>query len=150
MELTKKKGAVIIAILGLTIFGYSQYASASYVEVSVVQSDLLHEDKTGTDYSIELLVKNPSLLVLTAGDTNFFVMDEDDQIVGTGKLEPFTLQPMQNIRVSGMFHTDPNEDDDKPTVQKITGVTTYDIFFTSIDVPFVYYPTDEQAMEFIR
>jgi len=33
---------------------------------------------------------------------------------------------------------------------KISGVTKYDLLVTSIDVPFVYYPTEEQAREFIH
>ena len=32
----------------------------------------------------------------------------------------------------------------------ITGTTKYDVFFTSIDIPFVYHPTEEQAIEFIH
>jgi len=40
--------------------------------------------------------------------------------------------------------------DSESTEVKISGVTKYDVFFTSIDVPFVYYPTADQAREFIH
>jgi hypothetical protein len=40
-------------------------------------------------------------------------------------------------------------DEQSPKV-KISGVTKYDIFFTSIDVPFIYFPSEEQARGFIH
>jgi hypothetical protein len=50
--------------------------------------------------------------------------------------------------VKGTFHTDANSDESHSV--KISGVTKYDLLVTSIDVPFVYYPTEEQAREFIH
>jgi len=88
------------------------------------------------------------LLILTAGDTEFFII-ANNEMVGTGQLEPFTLQPLGSSYVKGTFHTDSNIDGESQSV-KISGVTKYDVFFTSIDVPFVYYPTEEQAREFIH
>ena len=151
--MTKKKWAAIAAVLALGIFGYSQYASASQVEVSIARSELLSEDDGGSDYRVELLIENPSLMMMTAGETEFFVMNGAGQIVGVGQLEPFTLQPMDHSYVGGTFHTDPaggDGGDQAREVRKITGVTTYNVLFASIDVPFVYYPTEEQTMEFIR
>ena len=92
--------------------------------------------------------ENPSLLILTAGETEFFVV-KNEEMVGKGKLEPFTLQPLDSTHVKGIFNTDSDGDKESRSV-KITGVTKYDVFLTSIDVPFVYYPTDEQAREFIH
>jgi len=148
MKSSKKGGLVVLFVLGMSIFGYSQYASASQIEVSVTQSELLNEDEKGSNYNIKLKFENPSLLILTAGETEFFVI-ANDEIVGKGQLESFTLQPLDNSFVRGNFHTDPNNEDESQSV-KITGVTKYDVFFTSIDVPFVYYPTEEQAREFIH
>jgi len=88
------------------------------------------------------------LLILTAGETEFFIIS-NDEIIGKGNLESFTLQPLDSSYVKGTFHTDVNSDDESPSV-KISGVTKYDMIITSIDVPFVYYPTEEQAREFIH
>jgi len=132
----------------VSIFGYSQYASASQIEVSITHSELLNENEKGSNYNIELQFDNPSLLILTAGETEFFII-ADNKMVGEGQLEPFTLQPLDSSYVKGTFHTDSNVDDESQSI-KISGVTKYDIFFTSIDVPFVYYPTEEQAREFIH
>ena len=132
----------------MSIFGYSQYASASQIGVSITQSELLNENEKGSNYNIELQFENPSLLILTAGDTEFFIIT-NNEMVGTGQLEPFTLQPLGSSNVKGTFHTDSNVDGESQSV-KISGVTKYDVFFTSIDVPFVYYPTEEQAREFIH
>ena len=145
MNSSKKGGLVILFILGMSIFGYSQYASASQIGVSITQSELLNENEKGSEYNIELQFENPSLLMLTSGTTEFFVI-ADEQMVGKGQLEPFTLQPLDSTLVKGTFHTD-SDDNDTQSV-KITGVTKYDVFLTSIEIPFVYYPTEEQAREF--
>ena len=147
MNSSKKAGIVVLFVLGMSIFGYSQYASASQIGVSINQSELLGEDEKGSNYNVELQFDNPSLLVLTAGETEFFVIS-NDEIIGKGDLESFTLQPLESSFVKGTFHTDSNSDDSHSV--KISGVTKYDLLVTSIDVPFVYYPTEEQAREFIH
>ncbi len=148
MKSSKKGGLIVLFVLGMSIFGYSQYASASQIEVSITQSELLNEDEKGSNYNIELQFENPSLLILTAGETEFFII-ANNEMMGEGQLEPFTLQPLDSSYVKGTFHTDSNVDEESQSV-KISGVTKYDLFFTSIDVPFVYYPTEEQAREFIH
>ena len=135
-------------VLAMSIFGYSQYASASQIGVSVVQSELLYENEDSSNYNIELRFENPSLLIMTSGETEFFVIS-NDEMIGKGKLEPFTLNPLDSSYVKGTFHTDSNDSAESQVV-KITGITKYDLLITSIDVPFVYYPTEEQAREFIH
>ena len=147
MKSSKKAGIVVLVLLGMSIFGYSQYASASQIGVSINQSELLNENEKGSNYNIELEFKNPSLLILTAGETEFFIIS-NDEIIGKGNLESFTLQPLDSSFVKGTFHTDANSDEAHSV--KISGVTKYDLLVTSLDVPFVYYPTEEQAREFIH
>jgi hypothetical protein len=144
---SSKSGLIVLFVLGMAIFGYSQYVSASQIEVSITQSELLSEDEKGAKYNIELEFVNPSLLLLTAGETEFFVII-NDEMVGKGQLESFTLQPLESSNVKGIFYTDSNDDESKSV--KITGIMKYDILLTTIDVPFVFYPTDEQAREFIH
>ncbi len=148
MKSSKKGGLIVLFVLGMSIFGYSQYASASQIGVSITQSELLNENEKGSNYNIELQFENPSLLILTAGETEFYII-ANNKMVGEGQLEPFTLQPLGSSYVKGTFHTDSNVEEESISV-KISGVTKYDIFFTSIDVPFVFYPTEEQAREFIH
>ena len=144
---SSKNGLIVIFILGISIFGYSQYASVSQIEVKIIQSELLSDDEKGSNYNIELQFDNPSLLVLTAGKTEFFVIN-NNEMIGKGQLESFTLQPLDSINVKGIFHTDSNNDEPKSV--KITGITKYDILLTTIDIPFVFYPTEKQAREFIH
>jgi hypothetical protein len=148
MKTAKKGGIVILLLLCMSIFGYSQYASASQIGISINQSKLLDENENGSNYNVELQFENPSLLLLTAGETEFFVI-ANDKIIGKGKLEPFTLYPLDSSYVKGTFHTDSNTNDESVSI-KISGVTKYDVFVTSLDVPFVFYPTEEQAREFIH
>jgi len=148
MKSSKKAGLIVLFVLGMSIFGYSQYASASQIGVSITQSELLNENEKGSNYNIELQFENPSLLILTAGETEFFII-ANDEIVGKGQLESFTLQPLDSSYVKGTFHTDSNVEGESQSV-KISGVIKYDVIFTSIDVPFIYYPTEDQAREFIH
>ena len=144
---SSKNGLIVLFVLGISIFGYSQYASVSQIEVNIIQSELLNDDKKGSNYNIELQFDNPSLLVLTAGKTEFFVIN-NNEMIGKGQLESFTLQPLDSINVKGIFHT--NSNNDEPKSVKITGITKYDILLTTIDIPFVFYPTEKQAREFIH
>ena len=144
---SSKNGLIILFILGISIFGYSQYTSVSQIEVKIIQSELLSDDEKGSNYNIELQFDNPSLLVLTAGKTEFFVIN-NNEMIGKGQLESFTLQPLNSISVKGIFHTDSDNDEVKSV--KITGITKYNILLTTIDIPFVFYPTEEQAREFIH
>lgn len=145
---SRKKAAVIIFVIALGIFGYSQYASASQIGVEVMQSHVIEENEKETKHNIELRFNNPSLLILTAGETEFFVI-ADEKTIGEGKLQPFTLPPMTNSITQGTFVTDSDSESEFPVV-KIAGTTKYNVGFTAIDVPFVYYPTEEQAREFIH
>ena len=148
MKSSKKGGLIVLFVLGMSIFGYSQFASASQIEVSISQSELVNENEKSSNYNIELQFENPSLLILTAGETEFFII-ANDEIVGKGQLESFTLQPLDSSYVKGTFHTDSNVEGESQSV-KISGVIKYDVIFTSIDVPFIYYPTEDQAREFIH
>jgi len=147
MNSSKKGGLIVLFVLGMIIFGYSQYASASQIGVSISQSELLNEDEKGANYNIELQFDNPSLLILTAGQTEFFLIS-NDEIIGKGELESFILQPLDSSNVKGTFYT--NSNNDQSDSIRISGVIKYDVIFSSIDVPFVYYPTEEQAREFIH
>jgi len=148
MKSSKKAGIGILFLLGMSVFGYSQYASASQIGVSISQSKLLDETESGSNYNVELRFENPSLLIMTGGETEFFLIS-NDKTIGKGQLESFTLYPLDNTLVKGTFHTDSNVNEESQSV-KISGVTKYDVFVASIDVPFVYYPTQQQAREFIH
>jgi hypothetical protein len=146
----KSKKVAIIFIIIAVLFGYSQYASASQIGVVIVENSLVAEDDNGSTHSLQLEFDNPSFLTLTAGNTEFIVY-ADDEIIGDGTLEPFVLPPLSKSLADGTFQTDSkSQSENDGTVVKISGITTYDVLFTSIDVPFVFYPSEEQAREFIH
>ena len=145
------KKAIIVFFVIASIFGYSQYASASQIGVVVAKSELLEQNDSESTYNVQLEFKNPSLLVLNAGKTDFVVSVEDKKI-GDGVLNPFVLPAMSKTTVNGVYKSDRkySSDSENTPIVKISGVTKYDVFFTSLDVPFVYYPTEDQAREFIQ
>jgi hypothetical protein len=144
-----RKAIIIVFVIGMSIFGYSQYASASQIGVVITESDLIEKTDLGSAYNVELEFENPSLLILTAGETDFFVI-ADGKTIGEGKLEPFTLPALGSSSVSGTFQTESNMESEETPIVKISGITKYDVLFSTIDVPFVFYPTEEQAREFIH
>ncbi len=148
MQRSKKIGLIVL-VLGIGIFGYSQYAFASQIGVTITESEFLEETNRGSTYNVQLEFDNPSLLMLTAGETDF-VVSVDNKVVAEGTLEPFVLPALSKATAHGTFISDSDSSDSESTKVKISGVTKYDIFFTSIDVPFVYYPTADQASEFIH
>ena len=145
MKSVKKKSAIILFLLLAGILVYSQYQSASEISVSISENAIINEDNS--NYKIELEFRNPSLLTLPAGETEFFVF-YDDEVVGEGNLESFTLYPISSTYVTGTFTTDSNSDESKSV--KISGITKYDLWVTTINVPFDYYPTKEQTRKFIQ
>jgi|TARA_Y100000385_G_scaffold258051_1_gene285757 hypothetical protein len=147
MKSLKKKSTIILFLLLVSILGYSQYESVSKISVSISENAIMNENKNNSNYKIELEFRNPSLLTLPAGETEFFVF-YDDEMVGKGNLESFTLYPISSIYVEGTFTTDTNSDESKSV--KISGITKYDLLVTTIEVPFDYYPTDEQTRKFIQ
>ena len=147
MKSLKKKSTIILFLLLVSILGYSQYESVSKISVSISENAIISEDKNNSNYKIELEFRNPSLLTLPAGETEFFVF-YDNEMVGKGNLKSFTLYPISSIYVEGTFTTDTNSDESKSV--KISGITKYDLLVTTIEVPFNYYPTDEQTRKFIQ
>ena len=144
----KKRLAVILATVGVIIFGYTQYASAQQINVVITDSKLIQKTDQGSLYDLKLQFNNPSLLFLTAGKTEFTIAADDDTL-GGGALEPFILPALGKTMTSGTFLKDHSANSENPQV-KITGVTKYQLLFASIDVPFTYYPTADQTSEFIH
>ena len=145
MTSLKKKSVIILFFLLVGFLGYSQIQSASQISVNLSENAIINEKES--NYEIELEFKNPSLLTLPAGKTEFFVF-YDDKIVGEGHLESFTLYPVSTSFVKGTFKTNSNLDESKSI--KISGITKYDLLITSINVPFDYYPNEEQTRKFIQ
>lgn len=145
----KAKKVIIIVVIALSLFAYSQYVLASQIGVKITQSNLLEENESGATHDVVLEFSNPSLLYLTAGKTEFFVV-ANEEMIGRGDLESFVLPALGSSSVSGTYMRDSNVNTQEDSTVKISGVIKYDVIFTSIDVPFVYYPTPDQAREFIR
>lgn len=146
-----KKVVLILLIIGVVIFGYSQYIFASQIGVTVTKNEFLEKTDAGSFYNVQLEFDNPSLLILNAGKTDFTITIEDAK-VADGVLEPFVLPSMSKVNVKGTYLEDDKSEirDDQSSKVKISGVTKYDVFFTSIEVPFVYFPSEEQARGFIH
>jgi len=146
-EIIKEKKYNYFIFIICEYFGYSQYQSTSEISVNISENTIINEYKNNLNYKIELEFKNPSLLTLPIGETKFFIF-YNNKMVGKGNLESFTLYPISSSYVKGTFTTDQKSDESKSV--KISGITKYDLLGTSIEIPFDYYPTDEQARKFIQ
>ena len=142
----KAAAAIIIIILAIAIFAYTQYATASQITAKITQSKIIEKSDQGTLRSLEIEFHNPSLLILTAGQTEFTIY-ANDKTIGEGTMDPFTLPALGTVKSSGTWLKDQTAPENSQV--KISGVTKYQLLFASIDVPFTYYPTHEQTSEFI-
>ena len=147
MKSSKKKSTIVLFLLFVSILGYSQYQSASEISVNISKNTIINDDKNNLNYKIELEFENPSLLTLPVGETKFFIF-YDNEMVGKGDLESFTLYPISNTHVNGTFTTDQKSDESKSV--KISAIIKYDLLGIFIEIPFDYYPTNEQTRKFIQ
>lgn len=146
---------IITVIVGAVIaFGYFQYASALQLHVSIKDSKLVERTQDGSLYQLQLEIKNPSLMILNIGKTDFLI-SVDGQDLGTGILEPSIIPAMGKTIAEAPFLADNQvldkykKSDVTPPV-KLSGITRYNLLFTSLDIPFTYYPTQKEAREFIH
>ncbi len=148
MRKSKNAAILILIIIGIGVFGYAQYIAASNIDAVITQSEFVKEDEYSTTYNVELLFSNSSLLVLTIGASEFVVIENGD-VVGKGQLEPFVLSPWGSNTTKGTFQMNTGWNHDDTTQLKISGQIKYDVWFTVVEIPFVFYPTEEQTREFI-
>jgi len=148
------KIALVCIIAAVAVFGVVQYISLSHLHVSIVQSKVMERTNQGTLYSLQLQFNNPSLLILNVGKTDFLVSANGENL-GTGVLQPSTIPALGKTISQTPFLADNavldkyNTSDNTPSL-KLTGTSKYDLVFTSVNVPFTYYPTQQEAREFIH
>ena len=148
------KIAIVCIIAAVAAFGVVQYISLSHLHVSIVQSKVMERTNQGTLYSLQLQFNNPSLLILNVGKTDFLVSANGENL-GSGVLQPSTIPALGKTISQTPFLADNavldkyNTSDNTPSL-KLTGTSKYDLMFTSVNVPFTYYPTQQEAREFIH
>ena len=82
----------------------------------------------GHMYKIQIDFENPSLLMLAIGESEFTI-SADGKNIGDGKLDPFYLVALGEGTAYGEYIVYEDADD----------VSAFDLYGTSLDIPFVYY-----------
>jgi len=148
------KIALVSIIVAIGVFGYVQYVSATHLHISILESKVVEKNKDGTLYDMHLEFKNPSFLVLNLGKTDFIISVAGENL-GTGVLQPSVIPAMGTTVSQTPFVADNtvlhkyDNTDSIPNV-KLVGTSRYDLLFVSVNIPFTYYPTQEEAREFIH
>lgn len=155
LNVMRRKPKIAIIIIGIIgAFVFSQYAAAMQLNVSMRNSEIVERTDAGTLYQINLEFENPSLMILNVGKTDFLISAEGENL-GAGILDPTIIPPMDKIVVETPFLADNavldkyEKSDNTPSL-KLAGISRYNLWFTSLDIPFTYYPTQEEAREFIH
>lgn len=143
---------IIIGIMGAFIF--SQYITATQLNVSMKNTEIVERTDAGTLYQIELEFENPSFMILNVGKTDFLISAEDENL-GAGILDPTMIPAMGKTMIETPFLADnaildKYEKSDATPSLKLAGISRYNLLFTSLNIPFTYYPTQEEAREFIH
>jgi LEA14-like dessication related protein len=153
----RRSKAIIIAVCvvaAVGIFAYSQYLSATHLSISILQSKVIQRNDNNSLYNMTLQFQNPSLLPINVGQTDFAISVNNENL-GTGTLQPLLIPPMGKISSQAPFTADNtildkyNKNQNVPSV-KLTGTSKYGIAIISVNVPFTYYPTEQEAREFIH
>ncbi|MDE1845167.1 MAG: hypothetical protein KGI10_07560 [Thaumarchaeota archaeon] len=155
MERRSKIVIIVVCIVASAgIFAYSQYLSATHLSISILESKVIQRNADNSLYNMTLQFQNPSLLPINVGQTDF-VISINNENLGTGTLQPIVIPPMGKIASQAPFTADNtildkyNKSDSVPNV-KLTGTSKYGISIISVNVPFTYYPTEQEAREFIH
>lgn len=145
---------VVCVVAALGIFAYTQYLSATHLSISILESKVIQRNADNSLYNMTLQFQNPSLLPINVGETDF-VISINNENLGTGTLQPLLIPPMGKVASQAPFTADNkildkyNKSDSVPNV-KLTGTSKYGISVISVNVPFTYYPTEQEAREFIH
>ena len=153
----RRSKAVIIAVCvvaAVGIFAYSQYMSATHLSISILESKIIQRNDNNSLYNMTLQFQNPSLLPINVGQTDF-VISINGENLGTGTLQALVIPPIGKIASQAPFTADNtilhkyDKSNNVPNV-KLTGTSKYGISIISVNVPFTYYPTEQEAREFIH
>ena len=153
----RRSKAVIISVCivaAVGIFAYSQYLSATHLSISILESKVIQRNADNSLYNMTLQFQNPSLLPINVGQTDFIISINNENL-GTGTLQPLVIPPMGKIASQAPFTADNtildkyNKSNNVPNV-KLSGTSKYGISVISVNVPFTYYPTEQEAREFIH
>jgi LEA14-like dessication related protein len=142
----------IVAVVG--IFAYSQYLFAVHTSISILDSKIIQRNDNNSLYNMTLQFQNPSMIPINVGQTDF-VISVNNENLGAGILQPLVIPPMGKISSQAAFTADNtildkyNKSNNIPNV-KLTGTSKYGISGISVNVPFTYYPTQQEASEFIH
>jgi len=153
----RRSKVIIIAVCvvaAVGIFTYSQYMSATHLSISILESKIIQRNDNNSLYNMTLQFQNPSLLPINVGQTDF-VISINGENLGTGTLQALVIPPMGKISSQAPFTADNtilhkyDKSNNVPNV-KLTGTSKYGISIISVNVPFTYYPTEQEAREFIH
>ena len=153
MEKRTKIIVISIVVAAVSIFGVSQYLLVSQLHVSIIQSKVVDKTSLGTLYNLQLQFNNPSLLFLTVGRTSFAVAANGENL-GNGVLQPSVIPAMGKTVAQTPFLANTavldkyNNTTNVPSL-KLTGTSQYDVLFTTVSIPFTYYPTQDESKAFI-
>ena len=155
MKRRSKISIIIISIIAvLAIFGYLQYAAATQLHVSMKSSKIIERTDDGTLYTINLEFENSSFMILNVGRTDFIISVEGENL-GAGILEPTIIPANGKSIVETPFLADNKildkyeQKENSPSL-RLDGSIAYNLLFTTLKIPFTYYPTQEEAREFIH
>lgn len=155
MKRKSKVSIIIISIIVvLAIFGYLQYAAATQLHVSMKSSKIIERTDDGTLYTINLEFENSSFMILNVGRTDFIISVEGENL-GAGILEPTIIPANGKSIVETPFLADNKildkyeQKENSPSL-RLDGSIAYNLLFTTLKIPFTYYPTQEEAREFIH
>ncbi|MCY4252117.1 MAG: hypothetical protein OXU86_01280 [Thaumarchaeota archaeon] len=137
MERPSRRRVVLMAVIALGALGGWQYVAATGISVSIAGSELVGSDERGSTYALTVAVENPTIIPIAVGKTDFVVV-EGSRDVGSGTIEAFVMPAMGSTVAGGEYLLEAGSGGTGSGGARIVGVTSYDVLFASISIPFEY------------
>ena len=150
----KRALIIIIVLSSIAILAFLQAEAARNLIVQMFDSKIVEKNDSKTTYDLTLTFKNPSILPLSVGDTNYSITVNGEK-VGQGRIGTFMLGPFESKAVNSKFvaytylverykHSVDQDD------SRLQGISTYRLYLLALDIPFEHKPKPEQIRQFFN
>lgn len=138
------KGKIILSVIVAAFlgFGYSQYASATHTSVELSEAELIQDENYQSKFRVLMKFENPSLIGMKSGHSQIFIKS-NQEIIGEGVLEPFSLGSRNHSYVNGTFYVDKYNYEGKGDLT-INGKVKFDLGLTDLEYDYSYQASEVQ------
>ena len=145
---------IAMVVASIAIVTFLQVEAARNLNVEMHDSKIVERNGSKTTYDLTLRLENPSILLLSIGDTSYSITVNGEK-VGDGKIDVFMLGPFESKTINSKFVADTSlvekyKNSAEQNHSRLSGASAYRLYLLTLDVPFDHEPTPEQIRQFFN